>query len=703
MAGFNTMPALSSAAPPGPAAAHNARGMTATAAMDPFNNGMMFDESMLDPVSMHSLLTPSGYDFDAFSTTFEDPFSFPPRPFESASAAAAALDPDAALYGSADVTSPHELDNKLLGFGAVIPSGKATLLTDSGQIAEPHMTGELYGMFFVAEDVFCADSGTPAGRPLELTCYRRNLWQISGQITLPRHVAHVVDDHGRRAPIAGLAASITAVESIEGRAAEMITIPWRGASAAHHQGPQPLVDEARVVTSAPPLHPLDFAGTGSHEVDNGNRVSVPVSWKRLQFKHATANNGRRKGLQQHYVVQINLLVRPQGAADYLKVAEVQSGPVIVRGRSPRNFDSRREVPLGDRRPLERRSTSTNPASATPSATACGSGSGSGSGGGSGRQRGGGGGAEAGGRPKQDDAGEMAREHHGVGSFGSQQTPTSSLTPDWATPYASNNGSQGGHVSKKLAITSPSGLSRPPVPAWASLDSGNGNGNGNGNGGSGSGGGQKHAGHKIHPLTNTTATTTPTKSCNAKNAGTAFAGPQPLPISLSEDERSPPASSNQAGSLDTGGGGLQSWSSSAGPGSGSGPGSSGWLGAPGGGNSSSNNNNNNSSAGGFLSRNGGGGGGGSSSSSLSPPLGEFGLSQHHPQHQPEHQQPGQNPLASPMETEEDMLYEYFPLSLDDWMPPVDAIYRPHVVHHTIVPPEVKAQQVRSKAKRYFAAD
>lgn len=37
-----------------------------------------------------------------------------------------------------------------------------------------------------------------------------------------------------------------------------------------------------------------------------------------------------------------------------------------------------------------------------------------------------------------------------------------------------------------------------------------------------------------------------------------------------------------------------------------------------------------------------------------------------------------------------------------MPPVDAIYRPHVVHHTIVPPEVKAQQIRSKAKRYFVA-
>jgi hypothetical protein len=63
---------------------------------------------------------------------------------------------------------------------------------------------------------------------------------------------------------------------------------------------------------------------------------------------------------------------------------------------------------------------------------------------------------------------------------------------------------------------------------------------------------------------------------------------------------------------------------------------------------------------------------------------------------------QNPLATALEAE-DMLYEYFPLSVDDWMPPVDAIYRPHVVHHTIVPPEVKAQQVRSKSKRYFAAE
>lgn len=60
------------------------------------------------------------------------------------------------------------------------------------------------------------------------------------------------------------------------------------------------------------------------------------------------------------------------------------------------------------------------------------------------------------------------------------------------------------------------------------------------------------------------------------------------------------------------------------------------------------------------------------------------------------------VTSPVESA-DHLYEYFPLSLDDWMPPVDAIYRPHVVHHLRVPPELKAQQVRTKPKRYFSAE
>ena len=289
-----------------------------------------------DPISDGAALqnlpfTPS-YDFETFSTTFEDPFSYSSRPFE-ATPSQDVLQEEA---------SPQELDNKLLGFSALISN--ATVVDEAGQFAEMNMTAELYGMFFVAEDVF---GGETAGRPLELTCYRRNLWQCSGQITLPRLVTNILNDQGHHVQIFELLASISAVESIEGKNTEIISIPWKSAAA---QG-----NEEAKVASAPPNITLDLS-TGQ-ELD-ANRVCLPISWKRLQFKHATANNGRRKGLQQHYVVQINLLGKTK-SGEFVKIAEIQSGPVIVRGRSPRNFDSKKDVPLtGDKR-LERKNTASS--------------------------------------------------------------------------------------------------------------------------------------------------------------------------------------------------------------------------------------------------------------------------------------------------------------------------------------------------------
>jgi hypothetical protein len=59
------------------------------------------------------------------------------------------------------------------------------------------------------------------------------------------------------------------------------------------------------------------------------------------------------------------------------------------------------------------------------------------------------------------------------------------------------------------------------------------------------------------------------------------------------------------------------------------------------------------------------------------------------------------IGSPDESA-DLLYEYFPLGLDDWMPPVDAVYRPHVVHHTNLPQDPKALAVKGRSKRYFSS-
>lgn len=49
------------------------------------------------------------------------------------------------------------------------------------------------------------------------------------------------------------------------------------------------------------------------------------------------------------------------------------------------------------------------------------------------------------------------------------------------------------------------------------------------------------------------------------------------------------------------------------------------------------------------------------------------------------------------------YEYFPLNLDDWMPPVDAIYRPHVDHHMHGPVDIKPQQAKLMPKSSLMAE
>lgn len=59
---------------------------------------------------------------------------------------------------------------------------------------------------------------------------------------------------------------------------------------------------------------------------------------------ATANNGRRKELQQHFVLHLKV---SGTLSDNSKVVLTESttAPVVVRGRSPRNFQARREIPL----------------------------------------------------------------------------------------------------------------------------------------------------------------------------------------------------------------------------------------------------------------------------------------------------------------------------------------------------------------------
>ncbi|PMB67049.1 Protein pacG [Beauveria bassiana] len=519
MAAYNSMPVMNATPAQNDSIAMNHAGQAMN--MDAFDHDLGgFDEALIVDLSSRDSgalptlpFTPS-YDFDNFATTFEDPFSYSARQYEPA--------PHQDVH---EDVSPQDLDNKLLGFSEPIVS--ATIVDDSGKFADVAMSAELYGMFFVAEDVF---GGETTGRPLELTCYRRNLWQCAGQITLPRAISHIVDEHGRQIPLFELSASINAIESIEGKSTEIISIPWKSST--------PQAGEDNKVATAPPKVNIDLSA--GQELD-ANRVSVPVSWKRLQFKHATANNGRRKGLQQHYVVQIGLFGKAKNG-ETIKIVEIQSGPVIVRGRSPRNFDSRKDVPLSGDKRMERKNTASSDGAAL----------------------------------------KVEREHLHAAMQRYQSMPGAVPHPnDWVTPQPVPQPSQSPHPAKRMAL-SPT-VSKPPVPAW-------------------------------NPDAPRTASGHRGSMSRPREAGA------PINLSLSEDERSPNRSSAD----------LQS-----------------------------------------------------------PKLGKS------------HPAIGQHAASSPTE-EADPLYEYFPLSVDDWMPPVDAVYRPHVVHHTHEPLEA-VEAKRGKAKRYFLAD
>jgi hypothetical protein len=90
------------------------------------------------------------------------------------------------------------------------------------------------------------------------------------------------------------------------------------------KGPQ-MIPEPRVVSAGGNLH---LASVGSnHNI---------VTFERMQFKTATANNGKRRAAQQYYEIVVDLCANTSSGKQF-KVASSTSAPLVVRGRSPGHY------------------------------------------------------------------------------------------------------------------------------------------------------------------------------------------------------------------------------------------------------------------------------------------------------------------------------------------------------------------------------
>lgn len=255
-------------------------------------------------------------------SAFEDPFSDVVSAFDH---------PAHNEHNDAEAPS-IDRDNKLLSFS--LPRFDYNLLTYNYQRASMQLAAQLHGMFFLAESPWAA-AGDAQPPPSELTCYRRNLFQITGEVTIPRSLRYILTDQGEQIPILGQELVVSATESTEGNPVKIISVPWK--TPANPTAPT-AEDKAE---REPPAIAIDLMNL--QDMDS-ELVTMPFQWKRLQFRIATANNGRRKELQQHFVVRLKVMAT-LATGGKIPICEVQSGAIIVRGRSPRNFQARKDMPL----------------------------------------------------------------------------------------------------------------------------------------------------------------------------------------------------------------------------------------------------------------------------------------------------------------------------------------------------------------------
>ncbi|ETN43358.1 uncharacterized protein HMPREF1541_02517 [Cyphellophora europaea CBS 101466] len=485
-------------------------------------------------------------------------------------------------------SSSIDRDSKYLSFS--MPQYNFTLLDDSFRRSSVNINAQLHGMFFLAESQWPATADTPPPPP-ELTCYRRNLFQITGSVTLPRNLRYVFTDDGSRIPIYELELTVSATESVEGNTVKIISVPWKTPSGGETSKPEDKIERE------PPSVQLDKMSGQDLDTDF---TTFPIQWKRLQFRIATANNGRRKELQQHFTLHLKILAS-LSTGGKISIAEAHSGAIIVRGRSPRNFAARKDLPLSSSSTARKHiaSVSRNSTTSVPQVTSA---------------------------PKAKTPPEEGL--HMVQKYETESSVPEPLpTPTFTTPMnppgmPSSLSPEGQTPAYAFTFTAGMGSSGPESLHFSSDDEGG-------------------SPYPHQPQSRQSSTKPPTSnplpSPDLMNTG------KPRAQTLSGV-----SPTNALGELPSQRPRLQSHHTS-------------MTAVP---------------------------------SSVS--------SSH--AHRPDLLHRKSGPMLSPGGESADQLYEYFPLPLEDWQPPVDAVFRPHVVHHELpFPPDPRSPMVGrgSTSKRYFS--
>lgn len=198
----------------------------------------------------------------------------------------------------------------------------------------------------------------------EWTCYRRNYFSCVCSYSLtpyypnqPMPMQYTQNGSQRSYTVVGFAMCISAVVADSDQTIDLVQhTPKRD------KGPTAKPEKVRLLpkTSQTTHHPLGLYGHDPSGLGGAPRMTYAAdpypgtalpgdayqtehTFERIQFKQATANNGRRRAAQQYYHLLVELWadVGNQSPDSFIRIGHRKSAKMIVRGRSPGHYQNER--------------------------------------------------------------------------------------------------------------------------------------------------------------------------------------------------------------------------------------------------------------------------------------------------------------------------------------------------------------------------
>ncbi|KAI9287802.1 hypothetical protein BC943DRAFT_378473 [Umbelopsis sp. AD052] len=185
---------------------------------------------------------------------------------------------------------------------------------DQSTVFDPRVDAKIDRGFFLADG--------------DWTCYRRNYFQLSATFSIDglgsyneHEIPCLVDFNGRLHRVQQFMLGISShMYNSRDKVIDLIQH-----TAKRDRGPR----------NTPPLVPITAGG--DLRLSSIGTTQTIATFERVQFKTATANNGRRRAAQQYHILCVEVYAQTE-AGQQIKICVAESERLVVRGRSPGHYN-----------------------------------------------------------------------------------------------------------------------------------------------------------------------------------------------------------------------------------------------------------------------------------------------------------------------------------------------------------------------------